>query len=120
MNLDGPPEPQLHEIDLGLWCRNPTLRFLLKDMKHVHSALQFHGIHGAIRVAAMIGNNLQDSLADVPQRFCLDVLAAQLRMKESRANFIFHFLRKSPYCLERIRDPDQRFRYEAWRSLSSK
>jgi len=101
-------EPLPHEVDFGLWRRNAAFRLLLKGMKHVHSAGQPYGIHGAKCVTAVIGNNLQEAGTDVPQWFCLYVFAAQLRLIERDANFVLDRFGKVPHRGERIAHPDQR------------
>jgi hypothetical protein len=53
----------------------------------------------------------------VPQWLCLEVFAAQLRMKESDANLIFDFRWKTSHRLQRVRDPDQRLRCGLGRSF---
>jgi hypothetical protein len=41
-----------------LRCRDPVLRFLLKDIKHVDGIAEQHGIRGPIRVAVVVLHEL--------------------------------------------------------------
>ena len=49
-----------NQVQIGLWSSNTLLGLLLKNMQHINSSLQFHGVHGSERVSGIADNDLND------------------------------------------------------------
>ena len=90
VDFAGTLQPLFHKVHDAFRRGYAVLRFLLKGVQHIHRLFQLHRVDRAERVAAMIGNHLQHSGPDVLQRLGVDVLAAHLRLIESKANLLLH------------------------------
>lgn len=63
-------------------------------MQHVNRALEFYRVHGPVSVAAVVGDDFQDTRPFALPRFRFRVLAAKLLDAKRRPVFVLHALGK--------------------------
>lgn len=97
MVLSGLLQSLLYEVQVGLHRGDAALRFLLKDVKHVHHARQLHRVYGSVRIAVEVFNYRQDAgPAKAFQRLGVSVSVTGLSEIQGEANIAPHPSRERP------------------------
>ena len=78
-------------------------------MQDIYAPCQADGVDGAIRVASMVFDDLQDTCAaEAAQRFGIAVLSATLRYVECLANRVLHVFCNVSVVCSGAPDPNDR------------
>jgi hypothetical protein len=89
------------------------LRLLLERVQDIDAVDEAHEIHRAERIAAVIGDNLEDARAQPLHWLGGEVFLTALRQEQRVADFILHSGRKRLQSPERVAKPHHRL--ERWR-----
>jgi hypothetical protein len=75
------PQTPRDQRDFLLGRGNPSLRLLLKSMKHIDHSREAHGVNGPVGVTVEVFDDLQHTAsAESLERLRRDGLAAELRL----------------------------------------
>ena len=96
-----------HEFDFTLRRRYALLRLLLERVQNVDRFFQFDRVDGAEGVAAMIGDNFQNSAREALQRLGIRVLVADLRLIKGKPNVPLHRIGEFGQNAVRVANEDQ-------------
>jgi hypothetical protein len=80
-------QPLPDDVKLSRWRLDSPLGFLLEGMEGIDSPGELHRVDGPIGIPIVIRHHLQyTSSAESLQNLGIDVLSAQLSLKESKAD----------------------------------
>jgi len=104
--LGGRLETLLHNVNVRFRCGDALPGLLLKSVQNVNHLSEPYGVHGAVRVAVVVFDDLDNAcVTKASERLGAIMLASGLRHVKGVADCVTHLFRKAPEIASGAPDP---------------